>query len=277
MVEFLNMLIINQETLKQITEVKRKNGPEYWTDMRAIIKNDWEQLPKSNFKDFASLLSIPIINRARQTEFLRAVVQYLNVPGIREALAEPEFGNTEESFKTHQVDLSGLLTSHQRILQVGYLAFTNFFTKIKEATNILEIGAGIGDMADIARHLGFKGQYTCFDFPELLDIQKYYHENLGLENVKYVSEVSDLEPAELVIGMFSFTETPLELRNQIYSKICRSNNWLLGFANKIFELDNRKWIEENLIGSYLAYDVKEIPLPFWPWDGGNALLTIHKL
>lgn len=75
-------------------------------------------------------------------------------------------------------------------------------------TDIVELGAGYGEMARILIELGYPGIYRIVDFPELVEIQKYYLGQAGvLDRVEFVNKVST--PGCLV-SICALSEAPID-------------------------------------------------------------------
>lgn len=80
---------------------------------------------------------------------------------------------------------------------------------LSDLSAIVEIGAGYGALALLARRLGFTGTYTIIDLPAFSLLQRYYLAQFGLE-ADWRTEGAGLV-ADLVVGLWSLSEmTPTD-------------------------------------------------------------------
>lgn len=261
---------------KYLVHIKQSGGPNYWTEMRKVFEHDFNTLPLERFKVWASVLSVPFMSQSRASEYiLRGLNAIKANASMLDVLKEPLVGLDEEvDLPSFQV-FSDLPITMNRLQHFGHLDIADVVDKIKNMKRIVEIGAGIGDMADIIHKLGFKGEYIIYDFAEVSNIQKWYHKQLGWNNIQYVSDIADLEPnsADLVIATWSLTEMPLDFRTEITSKLKGSKNWIVAYSNQILGLDNSSYMDnfrELIENTETPFDEVEVyPVPWMPWDGGT--------
>lgn len=266
----------NSEVSKKLRKIKTENSSNYWNEMLEIFDHDFKTLPLERFKVWASVISVPFMSQSKSSEYIRRGLNavYEN-PSIKDVISEPIVGlDKEVDLPAFQV-FSDLPFTMNRLQHFGHLDIAKLTDKVKDMKRIVEIGAGIGDMADIIHKLGFQGEYIIYDFAEISQIQRWYHRELGLKNIQYVSRVEDLisDPADLAIATWSLTEMPIDLRDQITQKLKGSKNWLVAYSNTIFGLDNasymngfRELVEDK---SNPFSDVEIYPVPWMPWDGGT--------
>ncbi len=128
--------------------------------------------------------------------------------------------------------------------------------------SIIEFGAGFGSMARLVRALGFKGMYYIYDLPELVELQKYYLSKFNIENYnKYVTWINNPQEAcecDLLIGMWSLSESPIDLRD-IWLKQYRHNSYLLGIAHEFGDINNIEYFE-RFMSQLLYYNWNEVVL-----------------
>jgi hypothetical protein len=80
-----------------------------------------------------------------------------------------------------------------------------------------------------------------------------------------------------MIGTWSFTEMPLDLRADIMGRIGNTKNWLISYSNEIFGINNDKYITEDFVPLFTEHDIEYRDIPFMPWDGGAKYLSVkHK-
>lgn len=268
-------LACSQETFQKMLNAKQVNDGNYWSIMREVFAEDFEKLPKERFKVWASVMSVPIMSRSRFFEYFSIVLAAAqNDSRIKDALIDPDVGMTEPDRMIYNV-FDDFQTTMNRIQHMAHLIINGWTPEsLEKLDTIIELGAGVGDMADIICKLGFKGKYVIYDFPEVGAIQKWYHDQLGHTNIVHTSDINDLFDADLMIGTWSFTEMPIELRNDIVSKIGQTKNWLIAYSNEIFGIDNDKYIREDFVPQFTQHDIEYSDIPFMPWDGGTKYLSI---
>jgi hypothetical protein len=230
------------------------------------------------FKVWASTMSVPFMTRARFTDYIGPVLMAAKSSQIvRDALEEPMIGMTEQDYPIYAM-FEDYCTTMNRIQHMAHLITTGWGpAELSKLDTIVELGGGIGDMADIVYKLGFKGKYIIYDFAEVGKIQKWYHDQLGYTNIVHTSDVNDLVDADLMIGTWSFTEMPLDLRADIMGKIGGTKNWLISYSNEIFGINNDKYITEDFVPRFTEHDIEYTDIPFMPWDGGAKYLSVkHK-
>ncbi len=282
----------DSEMARLARQAKQRNGRDFWEKMCRVFDHDAKTLPMERFKVWASSLIIPIANTFKCHEQISYTLNLANLyPEAKRAITDPIVGCTQQDFDTMFKVFDNANISMNRIQALYGLSFgTNnqLFNDIREnnISSVVEIGAGIGDMADVCRCLGYHGQYTVYDFPELLKLQKWYHHNLpGLLHGtnKYVSRPEDVNSADLCIATWSLTEMPFPLRDELVERLIDTPRWLIAFSNRIFGYDNHDYIMNVLIPKLGATpdQVSLIPVVYdnvkWEnWDGGTYYLYIDK-
>lgn len=267
--------LATKETFDKMLDAKRRNGDDYWTVMQEAFAEDLQNLPFDRFKVWASTMMVPfMVKRVFAPYVVNSMLAASKHPEVLEALIEPMVGLTREDYEQHYKVFEDIPVSMNRIQHVAHLCFTDWVGKIQDLDTIVELGAGIGEMADVVRKMGFKGKYVIYDFPVLLEIQKRHHEQLGLENIEYVSDVNELGAADLCIATWSLTEMPLDLREKIIGQIGETKNWLIAYSNQIFGIDNYKYIAEDFVPRFKEHEIEYTDIPFMPWDGGSKYLSV---
>lgn len=268
----------NSPMSQKMIRAKQLDDGSYWTTMREVFAHDFQTLPKERFKVWASTLNVPFICRTRYMRYMAAASDLIvNDPKFFHALQEPMVGCTPRDYVNFLQVFDDYHTSYNRIIHAGHLKFCGYTSEqLANMDTIVELGAGIGDMADIIHKLGFKGKYIIYDFPEIGAVQKWYHNKLGHKNIVHTSSVEDLEDADLCIGTFSLTEMPVDLRNDIVGKIKNTKNWLISFSRSIFGIDNVEWIDKDLVPLFTNHDVEFQDIESMPWHGGARYLTIKQ-
>lgn len=265
-----------KENHEKMIRAKQVNDGNYWKTMCEVFAADIEHLPMERFKVWASVMSVPFMTRARFTDYIGPVLMAAKASEtVRNALEEQMIGYNGEADFQHFSMFEDLPTTMNRIQHMAHLVLTGWGPyELSKLDTIVELGGGIGDMADIVYKLGFKGKYIIYDFKEVGQIQKWYHDQLGHTNIVHTSDVNDLVDADLMIGTWSFTEMPLDLREEIMGKIGGTKNWLIAYSNHIFGIDNDKYIRETFVPQIEENrTIEYTDIPFMPWDGGAKYLS----
>jgi hypothetical protein len=268
----------SKEIFEKMMAAKEVNDGNYWPTMCEVFATDLENLPMERFKVWASVMSVPFMTRARFTDYIGPVLIAAKASQtVRDALEEPMIGMTEQDYPIYAM-FEDYCTTMNRIQHMAHLIINGWGpAELSKLDTIVELGGGIGDMADIVCKLGFRGKYIIYDFAEVGKIQKWYHDQLGHTNIVHTSDVNDLVGADLMIGTWSFTEMPLSLREEIMGKIGDTKNWLIAYSNEIFGINNDKYITEDFVPRFTEHDIEYTDIPFMPWDGGAKYLSVkHK-
>lgn len=266
----------NSNKAKNLVQIKSTNGPNYWSEMRKVFDYDCKTLPLDRFKAWTSIMSVPLMSNHRHSEYIRLALQYANESDVyKEALIDPLYGMNEDDYNQFYSLFSDIKTTMNRVQLLGHLIMTGFtHEKLMSMDSILEIGAGVGDMADIIYKLGFKGKYYIYDFEELKPFQQYNHNQSNLETtwVHNTEDLSKLNEFDLTIATWSLTEMPLDFRDEFLSSF-KTKNWLLAYSKKIFGIDNQKWVNDKFLNILEGKEVLFIDIPWMPWDSGTAYIV----
>lgn len=101
-------------------------------------------------------------------------------------------------------------TSGNTIHHAYHLYQLEQYTNIQwnKINKILEIGAGYGNLARLIYNLGFRGQYSINDLPNISSLQKQYLEYHGIHIAKWLTEYDSSEQYDLIISTFALNEIP---------------------------------------------------------------------
>jgi len=128
------------------------------------------------------------------------------------------------------------------------------FAKLSEIKSIFEFGAGFGALASVARRLGWQGEHTIFDFPELLLIQKWYHAQLGItENMRYITknELEHGKEYDLFISICALDEAPIKIREAVLGAV-KAKFYLIWYHRVYGGVDNEQWFHEYFRNAKVA-------------------------
>jgi len=139
---------------------------------------------------------------------------------------------------------------------------------VNHLDSIFEFGGGIGSMCRLIKQLGFKGKYIIYDFPEIIEIQKFYLGECNLlENVEFYSNMGDLffdySNVDLFIAHQSLSETDKETR-AIFIHNMNAKHYFVSFAKQWENMDNLEYFKKNgfhvesmpYVGNNVYYGVK---------------------
>lgn len=156
----------------------------------------------------------------------------------------------------------------------------------EEVRRVFEFGGGYGGMARLFFNLGFNGEYYIFDLPEFTALQKYYLQSTGLQTLKNaratkgISLIDKIEilqknpiiNADILIGTWSLSETPLDFRNKILSLVKNPKYYLISYQESFRGIDNARYFTE-FEKSMSNYEWKHFPIKHLP---GNYYLLGKK-
>lgn len=126
--------------------------------------------------------------------------------------------------------------------------------RVSDLDSILEIGAGYGAMARVARARGFAGRYTIVDLPEMVKIQQFYLAQYGVE--AEWKRAGERVEAELLISLWSLSELPLHERSRlIESAEIGLSHVLLAYQDMWGdELSNELYFPQQFTGQHVDID-----------------------
>jgi len=265
----------SSEHAKMLVRAKQVNDENYWNCMREVFDHDCDTLPMSRFKAWVSVWNVPLMSMSRHSVYIKEALT--SPPQIQDLIQDPGVGCNRQDLDQYLKVFSENDMTMNRIQHYGHLKYFQF--KPKDYKTIVELGAGVGDMADLVYKLGFNGTYSIFDFTEVSRIQRYYHDALGHTDITYTDNADDLEPADLCIATWSLTEMPFDLRDQILDKIGTTKTWLIAYSRNIFGYDNEKWINEIFLKRSELKNAKTtiVDIPWMDWDGGTKYLFVERV
>lgn len=161
----------------------------------------------------------------------------------KEAIKETDIGNPIRY--TANPD-----TSANTIHGAYYLAVAEDRLKFqaKDMKYIFELGAGYGCFAKTVKNLGFNGTYYIHDLDVFMKLQKYYLDTVGvpvvlLDNLENI-DVKEKDKA-LFVSTWAFSETPMEMREDIWNVIRGFKYILITFQDTFDRIDNYNYFREK--------------------------------
>lgn len=274
---------INSVPAQDMLLAKHTEDESYWPTLRRVFAHDFQTLPRERFKVWASVWNVPFVHSHIPQEYVWAYLEALHTSKdtelYRQAAQEPMVGCTPADFRDYLSLFADSQESATRVQHLGHLILCGFTPKkLTSMRTIVELGSGIGEMPDIIRRLGFTGDYHIFDFPEVSNIQRWYHQQLGHTRTFYTDNPATLPHADLCIATWSLTEMPFALRDALMMHLGKSKNWLLAYSNEIFGMDNAAWVERSFLPRVATTKnrVEFRDIPSMPWNGGTRYVSVHR-
>jgi hypothetical protein len=245
---------------------------EWWSQVKNIISGD----DITNFKNWQGVRAVPLYrdDEPFANSYLSENKIMLNqvdwgAEWIK-VLNEPKLGHNDVSYQKAQISIKGLATTNWVMKCLHHiLTFETMHGKsIIEYDNIVELGAGIGEVARLILDRGFLGKYYIIDFPEIGKLSSYYlnNKNIQIDNVDQLCEIDNSKT--LFIATWSLSEVPFEYRNHIGRKL-RGCDCLITYQKQFKEIDNTDYfINEWCFASNCFYRLRD--LWFHRGDGGNT-------
>ncbi len=104
---------------------------------------------------------------------------------------------------------------------------------------VTEFGAGYGAMAKVLHRRGVRS-LRLYDLPEFSALQRYYLSllNIEAETISPPAAFPHGGTGSMLIAMWSLSETPLSLRDEMQDAIMSYDAFLIGFKEQFLEIDN---------------------------------------
>lgn len=150
------------------------------------------------------------------------------------AIKETWVGNPPK-YKHYKDSGSGMINMAYSLAQL----VEHYKLDLRKFDKIVEFGGGYGCMAKLIHNLGFKGEYTIFDMPEVLALQKYYLNSNNLNTgFKFVEKTEELSEPDIFIATWSLSESPISVRDEFLDKIGNPKYVLIGYQGNYESIDN---------------------------------------
>jgi|TARA_R110000822_G_C15169714_1_gene479133 hypothetical protein len=242
-----------------------------WDKMVQYLKSQHQEYKSfSAFREWDSITRIPLYevhSYEGYLEYARSTQNSLigkNKNKWEYAMSHSPQGYSGDNdvFSNHSIPLGNITTNPYNLKNNHHFFKYNSLTKnnILDFDRIVELGGGCGDFAKFVINMGFKGEYTIIDIPEILEIQKH---NLSGCKVNFTPLAVPHKPDTLFVSTWGFSECPLSWREEIINTL-NPNNWLITYQNQFNEISN-----ENYFRRFSG--VRE-DIPWIPWDGGSKYL-----
>lgn len=155
---------------------------------------------------------------------------------FEEAIKAPDFGGRDPDDFAPLGTNSNVVHQAFHAFLLQHVSVTMDFSKLE---TVVEWGGGYGAMCLLLHNLGFRGNYTIVDLPELLLLQEYYLSNTHprIESVSFGDVFS--EPVDLFMANFSLSETPIQHR-----AVPDAQYYYFSFQKEFDGVDNLTWFQE---------------------------------
>jgi putative sugar O-methyltransferase len=222
-----------------------KKNTSAWENYRKRLREDILKKDPRNFTNWKiireTMFCIP------STQEYKSLMNSKNRTLWKEVIEESKIGNPKPYYLMKK-------SSGNIIHQAYHIQQLNNYSDINlsKINTIVEIGGGYGSMCRLIHRLGFKGTYIIFDLPEFLELQKFYLRlnNIPKEKIFYFSDykkikkITNSKQIDLFIGLWSFSECPLELRSEILEYLKKSDYVLLAYQDIFRNINNIKYFKE---------------------------------
>lgn len=154
--------------------------------------------------------------------------------------------------------------------------YNTFDVDIRKLTTIFEFGGGYGNFCKLLIKSNFNGNYVIFDLPLMSSIQKLYlklcdvkfnivlstnSDNKTISLINETSQITKNNP-DLFIALWSLSECPLSLRDQILENNSAASYFLIAYSNEFMGTDNHKYFENfrNKMTSHIwvSYEIQHM-------------------
>jgi hypothetical protein len=257
---------------------------ENMNELRWLVLNDdprkflrWKVILETMFTAFATYIR-------RELRFLKKLPDFAS--RWQPALMESRVGHP--FFYPFYPRSSGNLIHHSYHIAQYELSTGN---RIEKLSHIVEFGGGYGSMCRLIHRLGFSGKYIILDLPHFSALQEFYLRCLGFtvhnsekierSGIYCVSEIDqlsrlteDVGPDSLFIATWSFSETPVYVRNAVVPILDRFSSFLFAYQEVFGEMDNRRYFDAWRATLNKAIKWYEWPIPHIP--NNSYLIGTHR-
>jgi hypothetical protein len=183
---------------------------------------------------------------------------------------------------------SGNLVHHAYSLEI-LLSSTQL--DLSSLSSIFEFGGGYGSFCRMLYRYGYAGHYVLFDLPAFAMLQKYFLKSTGLP-LQVTTEPADgagtvniltedqvlsagdrIADVELFVGLWSVSEVPVALRDEILPLFENTRFFLIGYQTEFGGTDNREYFAAF---QQTKPNLEWIDLPIDHLPGSRYLLGFPK-
>jgi hypothetical protein len=233
---------MNTQELKlmfqNLPQIKESITPESWDAKRRALRYHMLIEDPEDFLSW-STVQASLFTGAHSPDVSGKLSLIEHYPTLQKKCIAPPFGMLDR----HEPYMSGTFVN-----QAYYLHLWEVTTgkRICNTDGIVEFGGGYGAMALMAHRFGFDESYWIYDFPELCLLQKYYLSNIGeesgIEHITWYSNAVKRWSVDLLIGICSFSETPLAERDLFFNNT-PARSYLIVYQPNFDNYENKMYFE----------------------------------
>jgi len=244
--------------MMELPEPKTARKPPYWEYWRHEL---WQHVvdgaDPQGFMGWPCIYHTMLVNHWKDA----VAVEFEAVRGNARWLAAiimPEVGQPPD-FHNWTVFSRNLI--HQAYHLSRWEAVTG--RHIEDLNTIVEFGGGYGAMALVARRAGFQGTYVIYDLPEFTLLQQWFLSRVSVQGVEWPEDIEPIE-ADLLIGLYSLSETPMDVRQMVLDSVT-AQSFLFLYSATWEHYDNSAWFRSlNLTPRFWHHEeIEHLP------DRGN--------
>ena len=173
---------------------------------------------------------------------------------IKKSLVEDRLGNPKRYL--FFLRSSPNLIHHAYSLHLG---LENIGVSIENISSVFEFGGGYGSFCRLLYKSKYRGSYTIYDLKIFSLIQQYFLSNVTHNKINFGSVQEDKETinliynesklleansqVDLIVGLWSFSETPYNLRDKIFNQI-RANYYIIAYSHLFEEYNNIEYFKK---------------------------------
>lgn len=204
----------------------------------------------SNKQTFLSNRDVSRVMQTHDTRMIDNIINFIDDDHVIERIKDPAFGSPS----THRG------VSLQSVRNVAYRMILDSFFDISEINHVTDFGGGFGNNCRIWYTLGYIGDFTLIDLPEVIEIQKHYLSNvLPNQKVEYVSDIDNLRinrSKSLFFATYSLSETSLEVRKKALDHIVK-HDYIFIAHNDSFPVYEDKRVDNNEYFNHMKQELSD--------------------
>ena len=113
---------------------------------------------------------------------------------------------------------------------------------------VVEFGAGYGNMCRLAHHAGFSGSWCIYDLPLMQTVQKsYLLKTSRVENIKFIDDISKVDnisgTVKVFVATYSLSEADFLTQNKVLSIIDEFDFIYITYQEKFKDQENTKYFQ----------------------------------
>lgn len=251
----------------QELELEKNNVNAFWL---ATIRSIVPYFKKNDLRHFLhnkKIQSTMFANVAPEEFYF--LKNHSHWPYFKNAIVESRIGNPKRY--PYYLKSSSNLIHHAYSLQYG---FDRLGLEVNRIRSVFEFGGGYGSFCRLLFNTGFTGSYTIYDLKMFSLLQQYFLEHVltvpinlgGTKNagngVNLLFNEVDLEQfnseVDLMIGLWSFSECPIVLRDKIFNQV-KAKNYLIAYSVEFEDYNNATYFND-LADRLTGYAVKQIEI-----------------